>query len=239
MEEYKLIPLTKGYFAKVDTEDFEWLCRWKWTAYVNDKANKVYAKRVDTSGGGRKLISMHRLLSGAPDGVDADHKNGDSLDNRRNNLRTATEHQNSQNRPAQLNCTSRFKGVKWHSVNKNWLAVIVCDGKSYHLGCFDDEAEAAKQYDRAAIELHGEYARLNFPEVINETIKRPFKVSPKMTSDYRGVSWSQARKMWVAYIKYGDVRRNLGGYVTEEKAARAYDAVARVHHGPKARLNFP
>ena len=95
----KTIPLTKGYVAKVDDSDFKWLSQWKWQANV--VKNRVYAVRQTFDpvaySQGRKCrgkVMMHRAILGSINALDGEHKNGDSLDNQRHNLRPATSSQN-------------------------------------------------------------------------------------------------------------------------------------------------
>jgi hypothetical protein len=95
-------------------------------------------------------------------GEQIDHKNGNGLDNRRDNLRKATATENNRNRmKLRAPCASKYKGV-WRHYDK-WGAAIWDKGKSIKLGRFDTEAKAAEAYDAAARRLHGEFARVNFP----------------------------------------------------------------------------
>jgi hypothetical protein len=94
-------------------------------------------------------------------GYIVDHKDGNGLNNCRDNLRVCTQRQNQANRRSDGGA-SRFVGVRRYG--DKWRATIQYRGKVYHLGVFDDEVEAAKARDRKAWELHGEFAYLNFPK---------------------------------------------------------------------------
>ena len=160
----KYIPLTQGKFAIVDDADFEWLNQFKW--HVATPGRCFYAVRTTKIDGVCKLILMHReilgLLSG--DGLGTDHINHNGLDNRRCNLRICTSQQNQRNRRIDAaKKTSRYKGVGWNKQLKQWRSRIYCNYKEIYLGCFRDEAEAARVYDTKAKELYGEFACLNFP----------------------------------------------------------------------------
>jgi hypothetical protein len=100
----------------------------------------------------------------APKGLLVDHRNSDSLDNRRTNLRLATHSQNQCNRRKRKNTSSRFRGVYFRKENRKWAAFISVAGKKIFLGYFDSETEAARVYDAAAKKYRGGFARLNFPE---------------------------------------------------------------------------
>ena len=107
---------------------------------------------------------IHRLLLGATNPkMQVDHINGNKLDNRKENLRLATNQQNQHNVGKRKNNTSGYKGVSWYRKRKKWKAAIKHNKKSIHLGYYDTPEEASRAYDKAAVEFFGEFAHLNFP----------------------------------------------------------------------------
>jgi hypothetical protein len=153
----KQIPLTKEKFATVDDEDYDRVSAHKWCYSYGP--NGGYAVRgIKVSVGKRKLQLMHRFILGEPDGF-VDHRDGDRLNNQRDNFRLATKAQNGFNRGKNRNNTSGRKGVVWRERLGKWLAQIQIDGKNRYLGVFKNIDDASAAYASAAKELHGEFAR--------------------------------------------------------------------------------
>lgn len=159
----KKIPLTQGLHALVDDEDLERVSRYRWRAV---KPYRIfYAKRDIQQDGQRTAEYLHRLVMEARPDQAIDHINSDGLDNRRSNLRFATQSQNNMNsRKSKKVKTSQFKGVHWYKRDRKWVAKIMKNEKTIYLGCFTSEQKAALAYDQAAQELFGEFARPNFPQ---------------------------------------------------------------------------
>ncbi len=103
-----------------------------------------------------------------------DHKNRDSMDNRRANLRFATKGQNNMNQGGRSGTSSKYKGVSWYKPKNCWRGMIKVEGKNKSLGYFESEVEAAKAYDEAARKYHKEYAYQNFCE--EQTLSRRAKI---------------------------------------------------------------
>lgn len=129
-EEACYIQLTKGEFAIVDYDDFQYLSEFNWCL-----DNRGYAVRRRSRKLGACPILMHRAIMNPPNHRVVDHINGNKLDNRRSNLRICTSQVNAWNRHnLAKNNTSGHTGVFWNPANRNWRAVIVVNGKSIYLG---------------------------------------------------------------------------------------------------------
>lgn len=161
------IPLTKGYTAIVSPEDAD-LAEINWYAYEEKRRHVVYAQRgIRNAQGVRTSEKLHRVILGRilgytldPSEV-CDHVNHDGLDNRRSNLRVATQPQNSCNRALSRSSNSGYKGVTWRPDQMKWRARIQVGKKPIPLGQFINLRDAVIAYNEAAIKYHGEFASLN------------------------------------------------------------------------------
>lgn len=138
--------------AIIDDEDYEEVIKHSWSL----GCGTGYAK----CGINGRTVHLHRFVLGLSfgDKVVVDHKNGNKLDNRKENLRICSRKQNSQNRIKVL-AKSGFKGVRKHG--NRWQSVIKVDNKTVVIGSYEDKIEAAKAYDEAAIKYFGEFACTN------------------------------------------------------------------------------
>ncbi len=152
-----LVPLTRGFYATIDAEDAPLIGMSNWCAAPTAKRQKFYAT---TSIGGR-MVPMHRVLMahwGSADCEMVDHKDGDTLNNRRSNLRPATRTQNNANSQLSARNTNGFKGIKKNRAGR-WEARIRVAGEYRHLGTFPTKEAAAGAYWDAAQAVYGEFAR--------------------------------------------------------------------------------
>lgn len=150
----KKIPLGNNQFAIVDDEDFELISKFKWHIQPSSNGGEGYAVTK---------IRMHRIITNAPHGAMVDHINGDSLDNRRCNLRLCTNAQNQQNTEGRGG-TSRHKGVSFNKKSGKWLAAFLFEGRRYYCGLWDDEDDAARAVDKKRGEVCGTFASKNLYE---------------------------------------------------------------------------
>lgn len=159
----KEIQLSQGLVAQVDDEDFIELSKYTWYASMN---RKHYARRHQMIDGKKGKVYMHRQILGVTDPkVFVDHIDGNGLNNCRINLRTATHSENLANVFKRTGTSSNYRGVNLKKSSGKFQVQIQHQGKLYFVGSFTDEIEAAKAYDKKAIELFGEFAKLNFNEV--------------------------------------------------------------------------
>lgn len=160
-EAFKHVPLTRGLVTKVSLQDWDLVSQFKWCAALDKSTGNFYAWR---DGG----LRLHRFLMNAPKHLEVDHRNRDTLDNRRDNLRLCTRQQNQLNCGPRRNTSSRFKGVSWMRVNRKWRVRFQFNGIQKHLGLFVSEETAARAYDSYAINYFKgtpdeEFLYLNFP----------------------------------------------------------------------------
>ena len=147
------IPLTRGFKARISSEDFERVSRHKWCVCI-PSSGKPYACATIH----QKFVYLHRFILDAPKDVAIDHADSDGLNCTRANLRTATATQNSANR-RHIRAASGYKGVR--ARRERFLAQIKHRGRQIFLGSFSSAEEAAAAYDTAAVAIFGSYACTN------------------------------------------------------------------------------
>ena len=210
-----------GVAMLVDKEDLSFLTQHK-NGYWNFRLDRGFVI-VNYSG---RTVAFHRLIMNFPASSAVKHTNKNSLDNRKENLRTGMD---PKYEPKAFKLgRSKFRGVSKHG--NNWRAVISIRGVTTHLGTFPTEVEAAKAYDAAAKAQHHKGGAVNFPDKVRRSIKLG-------SSKFRGVFRSGGN--WRAGISLNHVPTYLGTFATEIEAAQAYDAAAKLQGCEFHFLNFP
>lgn len=157
----------KKYTALVDDEDYEIVNRIKWSACRKGALFTFYARGTAIINGIRITMNMHRFIlwSGDIENKIIDHIDGNGLNNQRSNLRICTPTQNSINRPACRNSTSKYKGVSWDKTHNKWNLNIYSNNICHVHKRFKTEIEAALAYNEYAKIHHGEFAYFNKVEI--------------------------------------------------------------------------
>jgi hypothetical protein len=166
------IKLTHGHVAMVDDDDFEKINQFRWRVW-NVKGQMYAVRSISQRPKTALTVLMHRVIMNVDESsIEIDHIDHNGLNNQKLNLRKATRSQNARNKRSLKGSTSNYLGVFFHDHEKNklgtivtrkkkWCARIGFDGKSYNLGRYNTEIEAARAYNEAAKKHHGEFANLN------------------------------------------------------------------------------
>ena len=153
----KQITLTQGKSAIVDNDDYKWLIVYNWYYRKDNRGYGGYAGRSQ----GNKKILMHREILNTPDGYSTDHINGDTLDNRKTNLRICTQHQNLGNQGAPRHNTSGHKGVYFNKERRKWQAQIKVYKETIYLGRFLVIEDAIEAYRLASEKYFESFSRID------------------------------------------------------------------------------
>jgi hypothetical protein len=163
----KQITLTRDGITLVSDEDAD-LESYSWYPQVA-RGRLSYANRLNYSDDNGVLVheALHRVIMGRllgrplRRGEYVDHIDGNGLNNVRENLRLANGSQNGSNRRMSARNKSGYKGVSWNAQQQTWCASVCVNYQKFYLGNFASKHDAARAYNAKAIELHGQYARLN------------------------------------------------------------------------------
>lgn len=160
-----------GRVMLADAEDEEIIQAHRWYAKPGNLTN--YVESIVRSNGLRRRVGLaHRIIAGAPDGVDVDHINRNGLDNRKSNLRLCTPSENRMNSIGKARARrSSFKGItEYGAARRYWKAEIKVGSDRYRVYGCRTEQEAAAFYDLMARKFHGSFALLNFPNGVPKAI---------------------------------------------------------------------
>jgi hypothetical protein len=150
-----MIAYIKGLKIKIDKEDLWRLEKYNYHRQNGRIDNLIYFYRNTN----KKRYYLHRDIIDCPDGLQVDHINLDTLDNRKCNLRICTDSQNKMNRKVQSNNKYGLKGVYYHKRHKKYYAQIRLNKKKIDIGFFDTKEGAYKAYCEAAKKYHGSFSR--------------------------------------------------------------------------------
>jgi hypothetical protein len=163
----KKLPLNDGLYALVGVKDYAKLINKTWRA-DRDGNGDWRVVRGSWVNKRRSTVPLSKEIMNPPKGFVVDHKNHDTLDHRRRNLRIVTFSQNGYNTRGK-NKKGLHRGVYWHRRDKLWGARIGVEGKQVNLGYRKSYDAACKLYDNAAIKYHGKYRYK-----ANEDVRRIF-----------------------------------------------------------------
>ena len=142
----------RGKSFLVDNEDYDKVKNFNWhLSYYGYPRTQISKKKV----------LVHRLILGAKVGDLIDHKNRDTLDNRKINLHFCNSRQNQVNQKIRIDNKSGYKGVSWYSHKKKWVAELCLFGKKVFCKQFDTKEDAARAYNENAVKYHGDICYLN------------------------------------------------------------------------------
>jgi hypothetical protein len=145
----------------IDSEDYDKIKNKRWCVSYDSKAKEFYVKDTNNIYG-----FLHRFILNAKKGMEVDHINHNTLDERKENLRQCNRFENARNSKISRCNTSGYKGVCYNNKRKKWASYIYYCRKRLHIGYYETQKEAALHYNHYAQMLHGEFSCLNKLEAI-------------------------------------------------------------------------
>ncbi|MEH7116104.1 HNH endonuclease [Neobacillus vireti] len=240
----KQINTIDGYVALVSDEDYDFIndlyqLTMNKDGYVNCNLKCMYKhKKMGLYSG----ISLHKLLihpekSGR--GINVDHKDGNKLNNCRDNLRVCTHAENMRNRRKHKKAESKYKGVNWHKGSKAWQVRMNRDDKRIYKGLFSNEVAAANCYNYHAKIMYKEFAEYNDTPYMTKAEWESYQLGKDKSSKYRGVT-KGIKGNWIAQIWDSINKKNLvlGEFETQIDAAIAWNEKAIELRGKDTYLNI-
>lgn len=159
----KLLKINIG-FTLVDDEDYDKLSRYNWS-YTHGQGVRKATVKSDKPYIRNSSVILARVVTNCPKDFVVDHKDGDKLNNQKENLRVCKQINNCFNKEkTQSKCSSKYKGVYYDKTNKSWKAEISANNNKICIGTFLTEKDAAIAYNTKAKIVHGEFALLNIIE---------------------------------------------------------------------------
>lgn len=204
---------TKKETILIDEEDLELVKQYTWSRIEIN--GKIYIRATNKT----MTLYLHRHLMGdIPKGMVIDHINGNTLDNRKSNLRVCTHAQNRKNSDGYGK--SKYKGLS--RTGGGWQVAITIEGRPENLGWYKDEIEAATAYNDKCKEIGDEYFRLNVIDGYSDYKEEKLYKNPHK-SKYKGITLHKQSNSWWVRCKYNDKYVSVGLFKDEILAARAYN----------------
>ena len=148
-------------FALIDREDYDRVKKYNWYFCQKINSKNGYVVASDYINKKSHNLSLSRFIMNCPKGLLVDHRDHNTLNNQKYNLRICNSNNNNWNMLPRKNCKSKHKGVFWNNDRNKWTSRIQKNEKIKFLGRFSTQKEAAIAYNKAAKELHGEFAYEN------------------------------------------------------------------------------
>lgn len=251
-----VIKLSGNYQILIDEIDYDIAKSYKWRRV---KTKEKFYAQTKIEG---KLISFAKVVFSLQDNQMLLHKNGNSLDFRRENILICSRREFAYLISNNQSTNSKYNNVQYRTAIKKWHVKIFADGKHRILTGYDIEEDAAIIADYYALKNYGKLAKLNFPELNSEQLEAKFQEvtdkygkskSEKLTkrfqgkqknffwvksSKYVGVTWDKDKNNWYAHIGHNNRRYKIRNFKSEIEAAMAYDEMALELYGKNARTNF-
>jgi hypothetical protein len=220
---YGRIQLTQGQSTIVDESDFESLKGWKWCAMYCSSSKSFYARRYRNG----KIVAMQNVIMSPAKGYVVDHINGNTLDNRRSNLRVVSRKHNSWNKKMPSTNTTGFKGVyRTKRGRRPFEARIKVNQKQIYLRSFHTAEEASAAYEKAALHYFGPFCRSQADDElipINRTAPRAHQA--RNSSGDENIAWRDGA--WRVEIYRDGKKHNLGRHRSKKKARQVKRAFLR------------
>lgn len=234
----KLVPLTRGLFARVDDEDYLRVMEFRWRAI---KDHNTWYARASNRGGPEPY--MHAFIMGTPRGKETHHKDRNGLNNEKTNLKIVSRAEHARIDRCQFrrvlgkNSSTGLLGVGKPLANGTWPAHIKQDGHTYRLGAYSTKEEAARARDAKARELGWPEEGMNYPNDIRPRL-RPVLLRSTNKTGARGVS-IRSEGIFHASVSHNKIEYHVGFFNTCREASLARDAKARELGIPETKMNFP
>lgn len=220
----------RGGVALVSKEDYEKVSQDRWYYNKNGYAHGTV---------NNKRLLMHRFIMDPPDDKIIDHINHNRLDNRRENLRILCIPKNNGNKSKSKNKSSKYKNVHFDKKKDKFCVQISVNGKTFHLGYYDDEVKGAETVDKYIVHNKLDHIDLNFPDKREEYLKECY-IQPKTqnkSSEYEGVQKRYAKYATVLYLN----GKNIYLLTSDDpiECAKKYDEYIVKNNIKSKKLNFP